>query len=61
MGKNIALIFSNNRIKSIFVKGNLYTFSGTRVIHGPDFGYIWCSFDLQVIKYLIFILCNNVN
>ncbi|XP_023328521.1 uncharacterized protein LOC111701459 [Eurytemora carolleeae] len=29
------------------LKGNLYLFGGTSVIEGPDFGYIWCSFDLQ--------------
>jgi hypothetical protein len=30
------------------LKGNLYLFGGTAVTEGPDFGYIWCSFDLQV-------------
>jgi len=32
---------------SACLKGNLYQFGGTCVTEGPDFGYIWCSFDLQ--------------
>jgi len=32
---------------SACLKGNLYLFGGTSVLEGPDFGYIWCSFDLQ--------------
>jgi hypothetical protein len=33
------------------LKGNLYLFGGTAVTEGPDFGYIWCSFDLQASSY----------
>jgi len=32
---------------SACLKGNLYVFGGTVVTEGPNYGYIWCTFDLQ--------------
>ena len=29
------------------LKGSLYVFGGVVVKEGPNFGYIWCTFDLQ--------------
>ena len=29
------------------LKGNLYHLGGTSSVEGPQFGYIWCSYDLQ--------------
>jgi hypothetical protein len=41
------------------LKGNLYLFGGTAVTEGPDFGYIWCSFDLQASSYAQEIIYNK--
>jgi len=38
---------SVNNANTACHKGNLYVFGGAVVNEGPNFGYIWCTFDLQ--------------